>query len=41
MGPRQPGLVLDMEAGGPACSGGGWSLKILEVPSKPVHSMIL
>ena len=44
-GPGQPGLVLNMEVGGPACGGGGegsgWSLMILEVPSNPGHSVIL
>ncbi len=41
-GPGQPGLVLDMEVGGPACGGGrGWRLMVLEVPSNPSHSMIL
>ena len=40
-GPGQPGLVLDMEVGSPACGGGCWSLVILEVPSIPSHSMIL
>jgi len=40
-GPGQPGLVLDMAVGSPACGGGCWSLVILEVPSIPSHSMIL
>ena len=40
-GPGQHGLVLDMEVGSRACSRGGWSLMILEVPSNPSHSMIL
>ena len=41
-GHGHPGLVLDMEVGGPACCRGGvWSLMILEVPSNPGHSMIL
>ena len=40
-GPGQPGLVLNVEVGGPACGGGGWSFIILEVPSSPGHSVIL
>jgi len=40
-GPGQPGLVLNVEVGGPACGRGGWRITILEVPSNPGHSMIL
>jgi len=40
-GPGQPGLVLDVEVGSPACGGEGRSLMILEVPSNPSHSVIL
>jgi len=40
-GPRQPGLVLDTEVGCPACSKGGWSFIILEVPFNPSLSMTL
>ena len=40
-GPGQPGLVLNVEVGGPACGRGGWSFMILGVPSNPGHSMIL
>jgi len=29
-------LVLNVEGGGPACDGGGWSFMILEVPSSPM-----
>ena len=39
-GPGQPGLVWNVEVGGPACSG-GWSFMILEVPSNPTHFMML
>jgi len=39
-GPGQPGLVLHVEVGGPAC-GGAWSFIILEVPSSPGRSVIL
>ena len=39
-GSGQPGLVLHVEVGGPAC-GGGWSFMILEVPSSPGHSVTL
>ena len=35
-GPGQPGLVLNVEVGCPAC-GGGWNLVILGVPSNPSH----
>ena len=34
-GPGQPGLVLNVEVGGPACGSRGWSFMILEVPSNP------
>ena len=34
--PGQPGLIPDLEVGGPTCS---WNL-ILEVPSNPSHSML-
>ncbi len=37
--PGQPGLVPDLEFGGPMA--GGWNLMILEVSSNPSHSMIL
>ena len=40
-GPGQPGLVLDMEVGGPACVRGGWRFMIREVYSNPGHSVIL
>ena len=40
-GPGQPGLVLNVEVGGPACGGGRWSFMILEVVSNPSHSTIL
>ena len=40
-GPGQPGLVLNVEVGGPACGREGWSLMIFDVPSNPSHSMIL
>ena len=40
-GPGQPGLVLNVEVGGPACGRGGWSLMILEVNSNLGHSVIL
>ena len=42
-GPGQPGLVLNVEVGGPACSGGagGWSFILLEVPSDLGHSVML
>ena len=39
-GPEQPGQILNVDAGGPAC-GGCWSFMILEVPSSPGHSVIL
>jgi len=39
-GPGQPGLVLNVEVGGPAC-GGGLELRDPWVPSNPSHSMIL
>ena len=39
--PGQPGVVRDMEVGGPACARGGWSLMILEVPSNQSHSVTL
>jgi len=39
-GPGQPGLVLNVEVGGPACGWGCWSFMILEVPSSPGHSVI-
>ena len=39
-GTEQPGLILDLKVGGPACVwGGGWSFVILEVPSIPSHAM--
>ena len=38
-GPGQPGVALDMGVGGLACSRGGWSFMVLEVPSN--HSVIL
>ena len=37
--PGQPGLVPDLEVGGPAC-GRSWNL-ILGVPSNPSHSVIV
>ena len=37
-GPGQPGLVLNVEVGGPACGRGCW---IFEVTSNPGHSVIL
>jgi len=37
-GPGQPGLVFEVEVGGPAC-GGGWSFMILGVPSNLGHSV--
>ena len=40
-GPGQPGLVLDMEVGSPACNREGWSSMIPEVPSNLGHSVIL
>ena len=40
-GPGQPGLVLNVEVGGPACGGGGWRFMILEIPSNLGHSVIL
>ena len=41
-GPGQPGVVLNVEVGGPACGGGvGWRFMILEVPSNPGLSVIL
>ena len=39
-GPGQPGLLWNVEAGGPACSS-GLEFLTLEVPSNPSHSMIL
>ena len=39
-GPGQPGVVLNVEVGGPAC-GGGLELMILQVPSNSSHSVIL
>jgi len=36
-----PGLVLNVEVGGPACGGGGWRFMILEIPSNLGHSVIL
>lgn len=36
-GPGKPDLVLDLEFGNPACSG-GLDLKTLAVPSHPSHS---
>ena len=36
----QPGLVSDVEVGGPAWQGDG-RFMILEVPSNPGHSVIL
>ena len=39
-GPGQPGLVLNVEVGSPACGGAGWSFMIFEVPSNPHRSMI-
>ena len=38
-GPGQPGLVLNVEVGGPACGRGGWRFVILEIPSNPGHSV--
>jgi len=38
--PGQPGLVLNIEVGGPAW-GRGWSFVILKVSSNPRHSAIL
>ena len=40
-GPWQPGLVLNMEVGGPPCGRKGWRFMILEVPTNPGHSVIL
>ena len=40
-GPRQPGLVLSVELGGPACGGGDWRFMIPEVPSNQGHSVTL
>jgi len=43
-GPGQPGLVPDLDVGGPAYGRGGWNLMILGGPSNPshyYHSMIL
>ena len=40
-GPGQPGLVLNVEVGGPVCGGQGWSFMINEFPSNPDHSVIL
>jgi len=40
-GPGQPGLVLNVEVGGPGCDRmGGWRFMILEFPSNPGHSVI-
>ena len=39
-GAGQPGLVLNVEVGGPAQQG-GWRFMILGVPSGPDHSVIL
>jgi len=38
-GPGQPGLLLNVGVGGPACGEGGWLFMILEVPSNLVHSV--
>ena len=38
-GPGQPGVVLNVEAGGSAYGRGDWSFMILEVPSNPGHSV--
>jgi len=40
-GPGQPGLVLSVAVGGPACGWGVVFLMIFEVPSNPMHSEIL
>ena len=41
-GPGQPGPILNMEVGGPACGkGGGWRFMILELPFNLGHSVIL
>ena len=40
-GHRQPDLVPDLEAGGPACVRRGWNLLIFGVPSKPSRSMLI
>ena len=42
-GPRQPGLVLNVQVGGPACGGVGvgWRFMILEDPSNRGHSVSL
>ena len=40
-GSGQPGLVLNVEVGGPTCGQGGWRFMIFEVPFKLSHSMIL
>ena len=40
MGPWQPGLVLNVKVGSPACSVGVRCFAILEVPPNPGHSMI-
>ena len=34
-GPGQPGLVLNVEVGHPACGGRGWRFMILEGPFHP------
>ena len=39
-GPGQPGLVLNVEVGGPVCGEGSWSFVSLEVPSNPGRSII-